>query len=171
MRPLSPYTPAPPLPLGSAIAMLFNPGCVGRQLYPIHVRAAVGIGKVFHCNIAVRSHLNPMRAVAVIGNRFGPNGEVRAAVGIGTPCTTWFLASQFLIFCNFQFAAPRYTVSRTAPRYTVSRTAQEAGCPQGRSGQVRKISPPPGFYPRTVQAVAQLLYRLSYLAHPLNNNI
>jgi hypothetical protein len=28
------------------------------------------------------------------------------------------------------------------------------GGPQGRSGQVRKISPPPGFYPRTVQPVA-----------------
>ena len=28
------------------------------------------------------------------------------------------------------------------------------GGPQGRSGQVRKISPPPGFYPRTVQQVA-----------------
>jgi hypothetical protein len=32
---------------------------------------------------------------------------------------------------------------------------QEAGWgPQGRSGQVRKISPPPGFDPRTVQPVA-----------------
>ena len=28
------------------------------------------------------------------------------------------------------------------------------GGPQGRSGQVRKISPPPGFDPRTVQSVA-----------------
>jgi hypothetical protein len=28
------------------------------------------------------------------------------------------------------------------------------GTPQGRSGQVRKISPPPGFDPRTVQPVA-----------------
>jgi hypothetical protein len=28
------------------------------------------------------------------------------------------------------------------------------GGPQGRSGQVRKISPPPGFHPRTVQPVA-----------------
>ena len=31
---------------------------------------------------------------------------------------------------------------------------QEAGRPHGRSGQVRKISPPPGFDPRTVQPVA-----------------
>ena len=28
------------------------------------------------------------------------------------------------------------------------------GVPQGRSGRVRKISPPPGFDPRTVQSVA-----------------
>ena len=28
------------------------------------------------------------------------------------------------------------------------------GGPQGRSEQVRKISPPPGFHPRTVQSVA-----------------
>ena len=34
--------------------------------------------------------------------------------------------------------------------------------PQGRSGQMRKISPPPGFDSRTVQPVAQSLYRLSY---------
>ena len=39
------------------------------------------------------------------------------------------------------------------------------GGPQGRSGRVRKISPPPGFDPRTVQPVAQSLYRLSYPAH------
>jgi len=40
------------------------------------------------------------------------------------------------------------------------------GGPQGRSGQVRKISPPPpGFDPRTVQPVAQSLYWLSYRAH------
>jgi len=39
------------------------------------------------------------------------------------------------------------------------------GGSQGRSGQVRKISPPLGFDPRTVQPVAQLLYRLSYPSH------
>ena len=31
---------------------------------------------------------------------------------------------------------------------------QETGWAQGRSGQVRKISPPPGFDPRTVQPIA-----------------
>ena len=34
--------------------------------------------------------------------------------------------------------------------------------PQGLSGRVRKISPPPGFDPRTVQTVAQSLYQQSY---------
>ena len=39
------------------------------------------------------------------------------------------------------------------------------GGPQGRSGQVRKISLPPEFDPRTLQSVAQSLYRLRYPAH------
>jgi len=33
------------------------------------------------------------------------------------------------------------------------------GGPQGRSGQVRKISPPPGFHPRTVQPVASRYFK------------
>jgi hypothetical protein len=36
-------------------------------------------------------------------------------------------------------------------RYPLYRTL---GGPQGRSGRVQKISPPPGFNPRTVQSVA-----------------
>jgi transposase len=35
--------------------------------------------------------------------------------------------------------------------------------PQGWSGRVRKISPPPGFNSRTVQHVSESLYRLSYV--------
>jgi len=38
---------------------------------------------------------------------------------------------------------------------------------QDRSGHVRKIFPPPGFDPRTIQPVAQSLYRLSYRAHDI----
>ena len=38
------------------------------------------------------------------------------------------------------------------------------GGPQGRSGQVRTFSAPPGFDPRTVQPRSQSLYRLSYPA-------
>jgi hypothetical protein len=36
-------------------------------------------------------------------------------------------------------------------RYPLHRTLGDS---QGRSGQVRKISPPPGFYPRTIQPAA-----------------
>jgi hypothetical protein len=39
-------------------------------------------------------------------------------------------------------------------RHALVPIVQEAGGPQARYGQVRKISPPPGFYPRTVQPVA-----------------
>ena len=48
----------------------------------------------------------------------------------------------------------RYTpaaLSLGKTRYTLYR---RLGGPQGRSGQVRKISPPPGFDPRTVQPAA-----------------
>ena len=43
------------------------------------------------------------------------------------------------------------------------------GGSQGRSGQVRKISPPPGFDPRTVQPVASRYATLRYPAHTSNN--
>jgi len=46
--------------------------------------AAVGIGKMFHCNnIPGRSQPNPIHVAVVIGNEFGPNGEVCAAIVIG----------------------------------------------------------------------------------------
>ena len=41
------------------------------------------------------------------------------------------------------------------------------GGPQGRSGQVLKISPPPGFDPRTVQPVASGYNDCAILAHIL----
>ena len=49
--------------------------------------------------------------------------------------------------------------------WTAGALYRRLGEPQSRSGQVRKISPPPGFDPRTVQPVAQSLYRLSCRAH------
>jgi hypothetical protein len=59
-------------------------------------------------------------------------------------------------------SAPR--PGRTLPpgktRYLLYR---RLGGPQGQSGLVRKISPPPGFDPRTVQLVGS--YRLRYPAH------
>jgi hypothetical protein len=41
------------------------------------------------------------------------------------------------------------------------------GGPQGRSGRVRKISPPPGFDPRTVQPVASRYTDWAIPAHSL----
>ena len=48
------------------------------------------------------------------------------------------------------------------PEKTRYQLYKRLGGPQGRYGQVRKISPPPGFDPRIVQPVAQSLYRPSY---------
>jgi hypothetical protein len=42
------------------------------------------------------------------------------------------------------------------------------GGSQGRSGQVRKISPPPGFDPRTAQPVASRYTDWAIPAHPIN---
>jgi hypothetical protein len=42
------------------------------------------------------------------------------------------------------------------------------GGPQGRSGRVRKISPPPGFDPRTVQSVASRYNDWGTPAHKLS---
>jgi hypothetical protein len=39
-------------------------------------------------------------------------------------------------------------------RHAPAALCRRLGGPQGRSGRVRKTSPPPGFDPRTVQAVA-----------------
>ena len=56
-------------------------------------------------------------------------------------------------------ARPGRTLPPEKTRYPLYR---RLGGPQCRSGPVRKISPPPGFDLRTVQSVAQSLYRLSY---------
>ena len=42
---------------------------------------------------------------------------------------------------------------------------------RGRSGQVRKILPPPGFHPPDHTARSQLLYRLRYPAHRVTNKV
>ena len=50
------------------------------------------------------------------------------------------------------------SASRTGPSLPPGKTRyplyRGVGGPQGQYGQVRKISPPPGFNPRTVQPVA-----------------
>jgi hypothetical protein len=50
-------------------------------------------------------------------------------------------------------ARPDHTLPPGKTRHPLYR---RLGGPQGRSGQVQKISPPPGFYPRTVQPVVIL---------------
>jgi len=48
----------------------------------------------------------------------------------------------------------RYPPAALPPRKTLYLFYRRLGVPQGRPGRARKISPPPGFDPRTVQAVA-----------------
>jgi hypothetical protein len=45
------------------------------------------------------------------------------------------------------------------------------GGPQGRYGQVRKMSPPPGFHPWTVQPVASRYTDYAIPAHKRDKNI
>ena len=59
---------------------------------------------------------------------------------------------------------PRPLYPRDKTRYPLYR---RLGGPQGRSGQVRKISPPPGFDPRTVQPVASRYN--DYATRPTNS--
>ena len=61
-----------------------------------------------------------------------------------------------------QHHAPAALYPRENSRYPMYR---RLGGPQGRSAQMRKISPPPGFDPRTDPARSQSLNRLSYRAH------
>jgi hypothetical protein len=64
--------------------------------------------------------------------------------------------------CGWSAARPGRNLPPGKTRYPFYR---RLSVPQGRSGQVRKISSPPGFDPRTVHPVAQSLYRLSYPVH------
>ena len=48
----------------------------------------------------------------------------------------------------------RHALAVLPPGKTRCPLYRKLGGPQGRSGQLRKISPPPGFDPRTVQPVA-----------------
>jgi hypothetical protein len=61
----------------------------------------------------------------------------------------------------------RHALPLVETRYPLYR---RLGGPQGRSERARKISPPTGFDPRTVQSV-ESLYRLSYRGPLEYNNI
>ena len=56
----------------------------------------------------------------------------------------------------------RHAPAALPPRYPLYR---RLGRPQGRSGRVRKISPPQGFDPRTVQIVASRYADCAIAAH------
>ena len=55
-----------------------------------------------------------------------------------------------------------YTAAALPPGKTRYPLYSRQAGPQGRSGRMRKISPPPVFDPRTVQPRSKSLYRLSY---------
>ena len=59
----------------------------------------------------------------------------------------------------------RHAVAALPPGKTWYPLYRRLGGPQGRSGQVRKISPPPGFDPRTVQPVASRYTDYAIPAH------
>ena len=63
-----------------------------------------------------------------------------------------------LLFLDHDTRRSEGSASRTSPSLPPGKTPypfyRKLGGPQGRSGQVRKISPPPVFEPRTVQPVA-----------------
>jgi hypothetical protein len=59
----------------------------------------------------------------------------------------------------------RYAPAALPPGMTRYTLYRRLGGPQGRSAYVRKISPPPGFDPRTVQLVASLYTDYAIPAH------
>jgi len=63
--------------------------------------------------------------------------------------------------CEGSGSRPGLSLPPGKTRYPLYR---RQGGPQGRSGQVRKISSPTGFGPRTVQPVSHSLHRLRYPA-------
>jgi len=59
----------------------------------------------------------------------------------------------------------RHGPAALRPEMTRYPLYRRLGGPQGRSGRVRKISPPPGFDPRTVQPVASCYTNYAIQAH------
>ena len=89
-----------------------------------------------------KGKVHPCTGTEVLYRPYGPQGEYRYSYSFMTTALE-----------GDEGSAPR--PGRYLPpgktRYPLYR---RLGGPQGRSGQVRKISPPPGFDPRTVQPVA-----------------
>ena len=61
----------------------------------------------------------------------------------------------------------RHAPTALPPGKTRYTSYRRLGGPQGRSGRMRKISPPPDFDPRTVQAVASRYTDWAIAAHNL----
>jgi len=72
--------------------------------------------------------------------------------------TYWSVPNRRRLYlkCDGARAETRFRLSakRTSPFKSAGASFQSTTWPQDRFGQVRKISPPPGFDPRTVQPVA-----------------
>ena len=63
----------------------------------------------------------------------------------------------------------RHAPAALAPGMTQYPLCRRLGRPQGRSGRVRKISPPPGFDPRTLQPVASRYTDWAIPAHNIRS--
>jgi hypothetical protein len=59
----------------------------------------------------------------------------------------------------------RHVLAALLPGMTRYPLYRRLGKPQGRSGRMLKISPPPGFDPRTVQLAASLYTDYAFPAH------
>jgi hypothetical protein len=62
----------------------------------------------------------------------------------------------------------RHAPAALPPEMTQYPLYRRLGRPQGRSGRVLKISPPPGFDPRTVQLVARRYTDWAIAAHDIH---
>jgi hypothetical protein len=80
-----------------------------------------------------------------------------------------WLYSFFNLGARWEVGAQPHALAVLAPGVTLCLLFGRLGGPQGRSGRMRKISPPLGFDPRTVQPVPTVLSRQSlYKAVKLN---
>jgi len=98
------------------------------------------------------------RGIAVLYRHWGSVKAVRPIGGV-----------EFYSFLTTTLERGEESASRPGRSLPSGKTRyplyRRLGGPQGRSGQVWKISSPPGSDPRTVQPVALSLYWLSYPAH------
>ena len=146
---------------------LYRPyGPQGEQRYSSTVQAVRLIGEV-----EVQLYCTGTEALY---RPYGPQGEQRYSstvqgLRLCKGRTAGGVEVQLYSFLTTALEGGEWSASRCGrslpPRKTRYPLYRRLGWPQDRSGQVRKISPPPGFDPRNVQPVAHSLYRLSYRSH------